>query len=232
MNNNKNIFNQPLSLLLPALAGIMACTGCSPVKTDPATPTTHQKNQEAIKPDKMKELLQQHNNISDSYSKDAAVPLTDDPQDTKDDTCFILDDCPIHEPDKANQQAIEFEKRFLNQNAPFYIHEPFIEDEQHEHQTGNKTATDPEKEAHARPASDLPADTNRTLQLVELGKTVFIQQEQHYSLQAGNQQFTTEPPTEKVLAQHFISYESLEMIQNGSNHSIQALNYVGVDFTT
>lgn len=227
---------QPLSLLFPLIAGAVTCTGCIPPHMETPTATGHKTAPKQAVPDKMHTLLEQPDMAITGAEQDSPIKPTSLAPET---VCQALTDCPKDEPDTAAIQAKEFEQQFL--------HRP----EQHKHKSirkqrspttssSSQPITSSRKKELAKPKQEIsalapyprPEDRNRLLAYVDIGTRVFIQTDQDGSLQAINTVLVDKVTDGLMFAQQLSAPHTLEVIQDGSSHAIQALNYVGADFST
>lgn len=225
-------------LLFPLVGGAFFCTGCIPPHMETPTATGETKAPKQRTPDKMHDLLKQHD-ATPTAEEDSHQPSAASSAVELDDACFMLPDCPVDEPDKAAFGAREFEKQFQH-HVPKHKHDdkkrssiasspPVARSKDEEETSTEKTSG---KDIPHKPDLSQNRDINRLVELVELGSTVFAQNDQYYNLQAVNAAFPESSMDGMMFAQQFSAPQTLEMLQDGTSHSIQAINYVGVDFTT
>lgn len=251
MDKKRSLINYPWAMLLPLMTGTTACTSSLPPSTEIPAATNHTQKHRPTSPkklDKMLDLAPQVEKGSAAESRGKAATPTPSNQENLPDTCFVLIDCPADEPDLADQKAKKFEKQFLQQHAPSYIYKPDEKEEPTQGQlkkplTGKHTAspalparkeqddTSPQ-EAQVVDANLMPADINQMIQRIELGNVISEQIDQYASLPSGNKLLLPVSENGITVDQYFKGSQTLEMLQDSSDYSIQTLNYVGSDIAS
>lgn len=226
---------QHLPLLIPFMAGTFVCTGCIPPHMETPTATGDKRVTKQATPDKMHTLLEQPEIAvpAEEHQPPPHSPIPD-----PEGVCQVLTGCPTEEADKAAVQARKFEQQLLHppvQRKPARKQRtPTSQSSQHPVTNSRKKIVEKTGQASASVSSPplLPDNSNRLLAYVELGSKVFIQSGQDDSLQTMNTLLTDGATDNLALVQQFSAPLTLEMIQDATSHSIQALNYVGADFST
>lgn len=234
MNNKTPL--QHLPLLIPLIAGALTCTGCIPPHMETPTATGDKKISKQATPDKMHTLLEQSEIATpDAEVNSKATTATTTPTVDHDAACFALPDCPEDKPDQASLQAEEFEQQFQQQPIK---HKSSRKQHSSKHTRqpavihSRKEEEKPEQETPPLSALSTPENNNRLLAFVDLGTTLFVQTDLEDSLQTVNSTLTKTATDGLMFVQQFSAPHTLEMLQDGTSHAIQALNYVGADFTT